>query len=54
MPFAVVVTLKNINGENRIEQFIKSCQSCGWLVEQVELEASVDLYNEVQADVQLE
>lgn len=34
--FGVVVTLKEINGVNRIDEFIKNCNLSGWLVNTID------------------
>ena len=34
--FGVVVTLKEINGINRIEDFIKACILRGWIVNRID------------------
>jgi hypothetical protein len=36
--FGVVVTLKEINGVNRIEDFVQQCSLKGWLVNRINVE----------------
>lgn len=50
--FGVVVTLKEMNGANRIEDFIRLCGLYGWLVTPVDVDASLDLYSQVNEDIE--
>lgn len=43
--FGIVVTLKEINGVNRIDDFIKNCFLKGWLVNKIDVENRIDIYN---------
>lgn len=45
LKFGIVVTLKEINGINRIDEFVKNCQLRGWLVNTLNVETSIDIYN---------
>lgn len=49
--FGVVVTLKEINGINRIDEFIKNCALAGWLVNQVDVENRIDLHEKVNEEI---
>lgn len=49
--FGVVATLKELNGRNRIETFVQQCQLRGWLVERIDVEAQVDIYNQSQQTI---
>ena len=51
LKFGIVVTLKEINGVNRLDSFIKSCISCGWLVNRIDVENKIDVYNAAQEEV---
>ncbi len=48
LKFGLVVTLKEMNGVNRISDFIRQCELRGWLVTKVDVEAQVDIYNRAQ------
>ena len=52
MRFGVVVTLKEINGVNRIDEFIKSCNLNGWLVNQIDIEQRVDIHEKINEDIE--
>lgn len=52
--FGVVVTLKEINGINRIDDFISQAQLRGWLVNRIQLDNKVDLYNKLTEEIDFE
>ena len=52
--FGIVVTLKEINGINRIEEFISQCILSGWLVQQIVIKNRIDVYVESQNDVKFD
>ena len=54
MKFGVVITLKEINGVNRIDEFINQCSLRGWLVNKVDIENRVDVYNIAQEEIEFE
>ena len=41
----VVVTFREINGINRIQDFITACTLRGWIVNEISLENGLKLYN---------
>lgn len=49
--FGLVVTLKEINGENRIDEFIQRCFFNQWFVEKVEVENQIELYNKAEEEI---
>lgn len=50
-PFGVVVTLKEMNGVNRIDDFIKQCIFRGWIVNRIDIDNRVDVYNRAEEEV---
>ena len=50
-PFGVVVTLKEMNGVNRIDDFIKQCIFRGWIVNRIDIDNRVDVYNKAEEEV---
>ncbi len=52
--FGVVVTLKEINGVNRIDEFINLCSLRGWLVNKVNVENQIDIYNKAEEEIEFE
>lgn len=53
-PFAVVITLKEINGKNRIDEFVNLCLLRGWLVNKIDISAQIDLHNKVEETVEFD
>ena len=45
LKFGLVITLKAIYGINRIQDFIQQCQLRGWLVERINIEKRIEIYN---------
>lgn len=54
LPFGVVVTLKEMNGINRIDDFIKMCMARGWLVNRLEIENQLDVYVKAEEEIEFE
>jgi hypothetical protein len=54
MQFGVVVTLKEMNGKNRIDDFIKSCMFRGWIVNQIDIDNRFDIYIKAEEEVSFE
>ena len=52
--FGVVVTLKEINGVNRIDEFIKNCTLNGWLVNKIDVQARIDINQKINEEIELE
>lgn len=50
LDFGIVITLNEINGRNRIDNFIENCKIKGWEVEFVNISENNELYNEAQED----
>ena len=51
LKFGVIVTLKEINGVNRIDQFIQQCSLRGWLVTRIDVQSRVDIFNAAEVDI---
>ena len=51
LKFGVVVTLKEINGINRIEDFIHQCAFRGWLVNRIDVINRINIYNKAEEEV---
>lgn len=52
--FGVVVTLKEINGKNRIDDFIKQASLRGWLVNELRVETQINVYNKLNEEIEFE
>lgn len=54
LPFGVVVTLKEINGVNRIEEFIQQCSFRGWLVNRINVVNRIDVFNKAEEELEFD
>ncbi|MBO5179254.1 MAG: S8 family peptidase [Clostridia bacterium] len=52
--FGVVITLKEINGINRYDEFIRQCSFKGWLVNRIDVDNRLELYNVAEQEVEFE
>ena len=50
--FGVVVTLKEMNGVNRIDDFIRNCTLNGWLVNVVDVKNRLDIHKKINEDIE--
>ena len=50
--FGVVVTLKEINGINRIDEFIRSCNLNGWLVNKIDIQNRLDIHQKLNEEIE--
>lgn len=51
MPFGLVITLKEMFGQNRIDDFIKLCMARGWIVNRIDIDYRIDVYNKAEEEV---
>lgn len=49
--FGAVITLKEIKGVNRIQDFITACTLRGWIVNKLDIRDQVEVYNANQEDI---
>lgn len=49
--FGAVITLKEVKGVNRIQDFITACTLRGWIVNKLDIRAQVEVYNTNQEDI---
>lgn len=54
MPFGLVITLKEMFGINRIDDFIKLCSARGWLVNRIDIENRIEVYNKSEEEIYFE
>ncbi len=50
--FGVVVTLKEMYGVNRIDEFIRNCNLNGWLVNKINVENRIDIHEKVNEEIE--
>lgn len=46
--FGVVITFKELNGVNRIDEFIHACQTRLWIVERIDIEAMAEIHEKAE------
>lgn len=49
--FGAVVTLREINGVNRIQDFITACTIRGFIVNEIDIQNRLDIYNSNQEEI---
>ena len=54
LKFSIVVTLKELSGVNRIEDFIRNCLLNEWFVNKIDIENRVDIHNIAEEDIHFE
>lgn len=54
LQFGVVVTLREMNGVNRINDFIKLCMARGWLVSKLDVQNQIDVYAKAEEEIKFE
>lgn len=52
--FGIVITLKELDGVNRIEDFVRACRIRGWIVNELDVANKVEIYNTSQQEIQFE
>lgn len=52
--FGVVVTIKEINGVNRIDEFIKNCYLNGWIVNELDIHVKQDIHKKLNEDIEFQ
>lgn len=52
--FGVVVTLKEMHGVNRIDEFIHNCILNGWLVNRIDVENSINIHKKVNEEIEFD
>lgn len=50
--FGVVVTLKEMYGVNRIDEFIRNCILNGWLVNKINIQNRIDIHEKVNEEIE--
>lgn len=54
MRFGLVVTLRAIDGVNRVDDFIQRCSFRAWIVNKINVEARVDIFNVAEQEIEFE
>lgn len=54
LQFGVAVTLKEMNGVNRIDDFIKLCMAGGWFASKPDVQNQIDVYARAEEEIKFE
>lgn len=54
MPFGVVITLREMNGENRTDDFIKLCVMRGWIVNPIDVTNRAEVFEKAEEEISFE
>ncbi|CAA6825575.1 MAG: Serine protease [uncultured Sulfurovum sp.] len=54
LKFGIVITLKEINRINRIDDFIHNANLKGWLVNQIDVDSRVEIFNKAEEEIVFE
>ena len=49
--FGAVITLREVNGVNRINDFIRACTLRGWIVNEIDIQNRIEVYNNNQEEI---
>ena len=52
--FGVIVTMKEMFGINRFDEFVKNCNLNGWLVNVIDIDNKIDIHQKVNEDIVFE
>ncbi|MDT2748974.1 S8 family peptidase [Streptococcus parauberis] len=52
--FGVVVTIREINGVNRIDEFVKNCYLNGWIVNELDIQLKQDIHKKLNEDIEFQ
>ena len=52
--FGVVITLKEMYGKNRIDEFINKCKLRGWLVNRINIDNKLDIYVSAEEEIEFD
>lgn len=52
--FGIVVTLKEMNGVNRIDEFIRNCTLNGWLVNTIDIKNRIDIHQKINEEIEFQ
>ena len=52
--FGVVITLKEMFGKNRIDEFVNRCRLNGWIVNKINIDNQLDIYANAEEEIKFE
>lgn len=54
LQFGLVITLKEMYGKNRIDDFAKMCEAKGWLVNRLDVQNQIDIYERAEEEIKFD
>jgi len=54
LQFGLVITLKEMYGKNRMDEFVKNCMAHGWLVNRIDVQNQMDIYAQGEEEIEFE
>ena len=54
LAFGIVITLKEMNGVNRQQEFIDKCLFAGWFVDTIDVQNRIEIYDEADGEIQFD
>ena len=54
LKFGMVVTLKEINGVNRVDDFVKQCYLNRWFVDTIDIESKINIFNIAEEEIEFD
>jgi hypothetical protein len=54
LQFGLVITLKEMYGKNRIDDFVKMCEAKGWLVNRLDVQNQLDIYARAEEEIKFD
>ena len=54
LPFGLVITLREINGVNRINEFKQQCMARNWIVNTVDIDQLISIYEAAEIDIEFD
>ncbi len=54
MAVGLVVTLREMYGKNRIDEFITGCIARSWLVTRLDVQNQIDIYTKAEEEIEFE
>ena len=54
LQFGLVITLKEMYGKNRIDDSAKMCEAKGWLVNRLDVQNQIDIYERAEEEIKFD
>lgn len=54
LAFGLVVTLKEMKGVNRFDDFVQACEQKGWFVDHITISNQLEIFNQAESEIEVE